>query len=132
MHFVCNFHLLFYLKKFFFFVFLGPHLQHMEVPRLGVKLELQLLAYATATAMPDPSCICGLHSSLQQCQILNPLSEARDRSCILKAASQALNLLGYNGNSISTSYFKSNRTRTAQNNKYKSMVEGIQCIKMFV
>ena len=27
----------------------------MEVPRLGVELELQLLAYATATAMQDPS-----------------------------------------------------------------------------
>ena len=25
---------------FFFFVFLGSHLRHMEVPRLGVKLEL--------------------------------------------------------------------------------------------
>ena len=25
-----------------FFVFLGPHLWHMEVPRLGVELELQL------------------------------------------------------------------------------------------
>ena len=25
----------------------------MEVPRLGVKLELQLLAYPTATATPD-------------------------------------------------------------------------------
>lgn len=25
------------------------HLRHMEVPRLGAKLELQLLAYATAT-----------------------------------------------------------------------------------
>ena len=24
---------------FFFFVFLGPHLQHMEVPRLGVELQ---------------------------------------------------------------------------------------------
>ena len=29
----------FYLP-FFFFVFLGPHPQHMEVPRLGVELEL--------------------------------------------------------------------------------------------
>ena len=29
--------------------FLGLHPQHMEVPRLGVQLELQLLAYATAT-----------------------------------------------------------------------------------
>ena len=28
--------------------FLGPHPWHMEVPRLGVKLELQLPAYTTA------------------------------------------------------------------------------------
>ena len=27
--------------------FLGSHLWHMEVPRLRVELELQLLAYAT-------------------------------------------------------------------------------------
>ena len=26
------------------YVFLGPHLRHMKVPRLGVKSELQLLA----------------------------------------------------------------------------------------
>ena len=39
---------------FFTFSFLGPHLWHMEVPWLGVELELQLLAYMTATAMPDP------------------------------------------------------------------------------
>jgi len=26
----------------------------MDVPRLGVALERQLPAYATATAMPDP------------------------------------------------------------------------------
>ena len=35
----------------FFFAFLGPHPGHMEVPRLGVESELQLLAYTTATAM---------------------------------------------------------------------------------
>ena len=29
--------------------FLGPHLGHIEVPRLGVKSELQLPAYTTAT-----------------------------------------------------------------------------------
>ena len=39
----------------FFLCFLGPHLQHMEVPRLGVELELQLPATATATATQDPS-----------------------------------------------------------------------------
>ena len=32
------------------------HLQHMEVPRLGVDSELQLPAYITTTAMQDPSC----------------------------------------------------------------------------
>ena len=42
-----------------FFSFLGPHLQHMQVPRLGVELELQLLAYTIGTTMPDP--ICNLH-----------------------------------------------------------------------
>ena len=35
----------------FLFCFLGPNPQHMEVPRLGVELELQLLAYITAIAM---------------------------------------------------------------------------------
>ena len=62
---------------FFFSFFLGPHLGHREVPRLGVKLGLQLQAYATAR--PDSKHICDLHGSLQQCQILNPLCEARDK-----------------------------------------------------
>ena len=38
----------------FFFSFLQLHLQHMEVPRLGVKSELQLQSCATAMAIPDP------------------------------------------------------------------------------
>ena len=58
-------------------------MQQMEVPRLGVKSELQLLAYATATAMWDLSPICNLYYSSQQCGIINPLSEARDQTCIL-------------------------------------------------
>ena len=41
------------------------------------------LAYSTATAMDVPSCICDLHQSSQQCQILNPLSEARDKPHVL-------------------------------------------------
>ena len=45
----------------------------MEVPRLRVESELQLLAYPTATATQDLSHICDLHHSLQQCQILNLL-----------------------------------------------------------
>ena len=62
----------------FFFLFKATPVAY-EVPRLEVKLELQLLGCTTATAIPDPSCICNLHHSLQQCQILNPLSEARDQ-----------------------------------------------------
>ena len=50
----------------------------MEVPRLGVDLELQPLAYATATAIPDPSHICDLHHSSGQHWIPNPLNKARD------------------------------------------------------
>ena len=50
----------------------------MEVPRPGVKSELQLLAYATARATWDPSCVCDLHHSSRQHHILNSLSEARD------------------------------------------------------
>jgi len=42
---------------------------------MGTELELQLLAYAIATAMPDPSCISELQSSLH---IPKPLSKARD------------------------------------------------------
>ena len=39
---------------FLFFFSLEQHLWHMEVSGLGVKLELQLPANATATAIPDP------------------------------------------------------------------------------
>ena len=60
----------------------------MEVPRLGVKLELQLLAYITATATQNPSRIFGLHQSSWQCWILNPLIEARDQICNLVVPSQ--------------------------------------------
>ena len=43
----------------------------MEVPRLRVELELQLLAYTTATATGDPSHNCHLHHSSRQCWVLN-------------------------------------------------------------
>ena len=52
----------------------------MEVPRLGVKSELQLLAYTTVTATLALSRICNLPHSLQQCLILNPRREARDET----------------------------------------------------
>jgi len=53
---------------FIYFAFLWPYLQHMEVPRLGVELELQLLASTAATTTQDLSCVCDLHHSPRQCQ----------------------------------------------------------------
>ena len=52
---------------FFFFFFLQLHLGHMKVPRLEVKW----------------SCSCRPTPQLWQQQILNPLSETRDWTCIL-------------------------------------------------
>ena len=50
-------------KKCFAFYLLGVHPWHMEFPRLGVKSELQLPAYTTATATWDLSCVCNLYHS---------------------------------------------------------------------
>ena len=60
---------------------LGLHLWHMEVSGLGVNLELP--AYTTATATPDPSHVCNLHHSSWQLGILNLLSKARDWTLVL-------------------------------------------------
>ena len=75
-------------SNFFFFCFLGPHPQHIVIPRLGVKSEWQLPAYTTDTAMPDPSLICNLHHSSWQHQIRYQLSEARDWTHIHMDTSQ--------------------------------------------
>ena len=60
----------------------------MEVPRLGIQSELHLLAYTTATATSDLSRICNLHHRSRQCQTLNPLREAGDRTRNLMAPGQ--------------------------------------------
>ena len=86
------------------FVFLGLHSKRMEVPGPGVKSELHLLVYTTATATWDPSHICDLYRKPWQCQILrilNSLSEARDQTCILMDTSQVRNPLSHNRNSSS-------------------------------
>ena len=90
--------------SFSFSLFLGLHPWHIEVPRRRVELELQLPAYATATgtATPDLNHICNLHHSLQKPCILNPLSEARDRTCVLMDTSRVLNLLSHDRNSRAT------------------------------
>ena len=77
---ILAFNFLFYL---FYFCILGPQVWHMKISRLRVKLELQLPVYTTATAMQDLSCVFDLYHSSQQHWILNPLSEARDWTCVL-------------------------------------------------
>ena len=69
------------------FCILGPHLWHMEIPRLRVISQLQLPAYTTATAMQDPSLICDEHHSSQQRRILNPMNKAREQTCNLVVTS---------------------------------------------
>ena len=64
---------------FFSFFFLGLHQRHIEVPRLGIKSELQLPAYAIAcgnagSLMHWVRLGIKLASSLTLCQVLNPLS----------------------------------------------------------
>ena len=70
------------------FCLLGLHLEHMEVPGIGVKSELKLLAFAIATAMQDPNHVCDLHHSLWKRRILNPLSKDRDRTRNLMVTSR--------------------------------------------
>ena len=66
-----------------YILFLWPHPQDMEVAEVGVESELQLLACATAMATLDPRYMCNLCHSLQQCRILNPLSNPRDGTYML-------------------------------------------------
>ena len=77
---------------FFFFFgllsFLGLHPWHTEAPRQGAESELQLPAYATATATGYLSRIFHLHHSSQQRRSLNPLSEARNRTRIFMDTSR--------------------------------------------
>ena len=55
--------------------------------------------------MPDPSLICDLHHRCSgQCRILNPLSKARDWTCLLMDTSWVPNPLSHRGNSCLGSF----------------------------
>ena len=76
--------------NFFFwsFIFLGLHPWHMEVPRLGMNQSCSHRPTTTATATPDMNRICDLQHRSWQCWIADPLSKARDHTCVLVDASQ--------------------------------------------
>ena len=76
---------------FSFFCILGLYPWHVEYPRLQVESELQQLkACTTATATRNLSHVWKLYHSSRQCQILNPLNEARDWTHILMVTSRVL------------------------------------------
>ena len=79
----------------FFFFFLQPHLQHMEVPGPGVESELQLQACPTATATLDLSHICDLCHRSQ-------LKQAMDQTYILTETSWVHNSLSHSRKSSVT------------------------------
>ena len=76
-----TFSLFFFLS---FLCFLELHPWYMEVPRLGVESELELQAYATATAMQGP----WLGHSSWQHWISDPLRKDWDLMCNLIDTSQ--------------------------------------------
>ena len=100
----------------------------MEVPRLGVESELQLTAYTTATATPDPSRICNLHHSSRKRQILNPLSKARDQTHIFMDTSGILNPLSHHGNAKIDNFYSMKDTFKAirRHIRNRTVIQNIQ------
>ena len=78
----------FFLVVFVLFCFLGLSPPHTVVPRLGVQSEVPLLPHTTAAVTPLRCLVCNLYHNSWQYQTLNPLSGARDRTCILMDTSQ--------------------------------------------
>ena len=95
-----------FIYLFNFCLFRAAPMQHMEVFRLGVKPELLLPVYTTATAAPDPSHTCDLQHSSQQHWIANPLSKTRDWTFILMDTSWAHLLLSQDRNSENERFLK--------------------------
>ena len=106
------YHQYFSLQFFTFFIiiffFVWLYLQHVEVSGLGVKLELQLLAYATASAKQNLCLICDLYYSSQQHWILNTLSKARDWTGNPMDTSWVPNPLNYSRNCLVRSLLMNN------------------------
>ena len=73
--------------RFYFILFL-LFLLFRAAPSAYGYSQARLPACAIATAMPDLSCICDLHHSSWQRQILNSLNKARDQTRNLVVPSQ--------------------------------------------
>ena len=85
-------------KSLFCFVYLfsaAPAAYGNSLARCWIRTAATGLCHSQAT--PDLSCICEIHSSSWQHQILNPLSEASSSWTLCRV----LNLLNHKGNSTS-------------------------------
>ena len=77
---VCN---LIIFKTIFFFLFRATHAAYGSSQARGpIGATVASLRHGHSNAK-DPSCVCDLHHSSRQGKILNPLSEASDRTPIL-------------------------------------------------
>ena len=65
-----------------FFLFLAAPAAYGSFWARG-QIRITATAYATGAARTDSGHICDLYHNLGQHQVLNPLSEARDQTCIL-------------------------------------------------
>ena len=85
-HLICYFSFF----PFFFFCLLSfyGHTYGIWSSQARGLIRVIVPAYTIATATPAPRCICSLHHSPQQCQILNPLSKAGDWTCNLMVPNQ--------------------------------------------
>ena len=72
----------FNFRAFFFFLFRDTPTVYGDSQARG-QIRASAAGLATATATQDLSHVCDLHYSSWQCQILNPLSKARDQTRIL-------------------------------------------------
>ena len=97
---MCVYHASLVHSFFPFLFFVRLHLLHIEVPGLGVKLEIQLPAYITATATLDLNHICDLHLSLQQRHILNPWAMPGIEPASSETLCQVLNPLSHSTSSL--------------------------------
>ena len=72
---------------FFFGLFLGLHLKHMEVPRLGNKSQLQPAPQLQPQQCGIRAASATYTTAYRNASSLSPLSEARDQTCVFMDAS---------------------------------------------
>ena len=87
------------IQPVFFFFCLWPHLWHIEVPRLGVKWELQLQAYATAMSTQIWTLSATYVVSCGNARSLTHWARPGIRSASSWRLCWVLSQLSYNGNS---------------------------------